>query len=392
MGDKMENVKQLYEERLKRLNTALANGKPDRVPIFSQTAEYVYRIQGIKPLEAYQDLELMKKAYRYFYSQVYFDGFQIPVIGKGKLDTLRILGGGTSEFLADGSFQTKPGSINIMDPGEYGELIENPPKFFIEKIMPRRFKLMAEEYTPEKYDRFVEAVKSFLEGPQLTRPVTEMLKNELGIVELAMGGMYAPVDIILDFLRDFNGMAQDVRRRPAEVRDAGLAIMDWLLPIAMLNPPDPDKFITVPMHLPAFLRPQDFEKVYWPSFQKFTETLVEKGYKLFFLFEGKYEHLHEYMQELPKNKVAALFEHDDLQLVKKSLGDTLCIVGGMPTNMLYYKTKEECIAHVKNVLDTVALDGGFIFSADKPMLAHTDGTLENFKAVNEFVHNYGIYR
>jgi hypothetical protein len=218
-----------------------------------------------------------------------------------------------------------------------------------------------------------------------------MLVNELGLVELAQGGMYNPVDIILDFLRDFRGMAQDVKRCPELVRDAGLAIMDWLLEVATMNPPNPDKFITIPMHLPTFLRPKDFEKVYWPSWKKFAEELTSRGYKIFYLFEGNYEHLHEYIQELPKNKVAAMFEHDDLQLVKKNLGDTLCIVGGMPTSMLYYKTKEECIAHVKHVIDTVAIDGGFILSADKPMLSPTDGTLENFKAVNEFAHNYGVY-
>lgn len=387
----MESVKKLYNERLKRLNTALANGKPDRVPIFSQTAEYVYRIQDIKPIEAYQSLKVTEKAYRNFYSEVYFDGFQIPVIGKGKLDTLRILGGGTSEFLPDGSFQTKPGSINVMDSSEYDELIKSPHKFFIEKIMPRRFKLMAEEYGPGKDEKFIEAVKSLLDGRSITKPVTDMLKNELGVVELAQGGMYNPVDIILDFLRDFKGIAMDVRRCPEAVRDAGLSIMDWLLEMATMNPPDPDRFITIPMHLPTFLRPKDFEKVYWPSFKKFAEALTEKGYKLFYLFEGNYEHLHEYLQELPKNKVAGMFEHDDLKLVKKNLGEMMCIVGGMPTNMLYFNTKEECIDHVKNVLDTVAIDGGFILSSDKPMLSKTDGKLENFKAVNEFVHNYGIY-
>jgi hypothetical protein len=170
MGGKMETVKQLYQERLQRLNTALANGKPDRVPIFSQTAQYVYTIQGIKPIEAFKDPDVMKKAYRSFYSEVYFDGFQIPVIGKGKLDTLRILGGGTSEFLPDGTFQTKPGSINIMDPTEYPALIKNPYTFFIETIMPRRFKLMAENYTPEKYDKFLELSNPSLMAPKKPKP------------------------------------------------------------------------------------------------------------------------------------------------------------------------------------------------------------------------------
>jgi len=387
----MEDVKKLYAERLQRLKTALEGGKPDRVPIFSQAAEYVYRIQDIKPIEAHQNPEIMMQAYRNFYSEVYFDGFQIPPLWKGKYDSSKILGGGTSIFMEDGSFQTKPGSINVMDPSEYPELIENPVKFFAEKIMPRRFTLLAQDYTPEKLAQYVKGIRAFLENGPATKPVAEMLKNELGVVELAQGGMYNPVDIILDFLRDFHGIAQDVRRRPEQVRDAGLAIMDWLLDVATMNPPDPDKFITIPMHLPTFLRPKDFEKVYWPSFKKFAYALTDRGYRLFYLFEGKYEHLHEYLQELPRFKVAAMFEHDDLKLVRKNLGNTLCIVGGMPTSMLYYNTKEECIAHIKEVLDTVALDGGFILSADKPMLSKTDGTLENFKAVNEFAHNYAIY-
>ncbi len=387
----MERAQELYQERLIRLNTAFANGKPDRVPILSMAAEYVYRIQDIRPIEAYQDRGVMEKAYRNFFSEVYFDGFLIPVIGRNKLDTLGLLGGGTSQYLPDGSFQTKPGSINVMEPSEYDDLIADPARFFIEKIMPRRFKLMAEDYSTEKYETFVAAIRSLLAGRSATQPVTDMLKHELGLVELQQGGMYNPVDIILDFLRDFQGISGDIKRRPEAVRDAGLAIMDWLLAMATMNPPDEHKRITIPMHLPTFLRPKEFERVYWPSYKKFAYALVERGYQIYYLFEGNYEHLHDYLQELPKNRVSGLFEHDDLKLVKKNLGHMMCIVGGMPTRMLYYQRPEECIAHVKNVLDTVAVDGGFILGPDVPMLSKTDGKLANFKAVNDFVHHYGLY-
>ncbi|QSX08250.1 hypothetical protein J0B03_10705 [Alkalibacter rhizosphaerae] len=387
----MDQVEKLYQERLTRVSTAFKNGKPDRVPIFSLATTYVYTSQDIKPAEAFNDPAVAQKANVDFYNRLYFDGCG-GVHASSNRKVGEILGGGIYEHIDDGTFQVKPNSINRMEADEYDELIESPHKFFINKIWPRRFDLMAEEYTPEKYEKFAAAIAEAGKGRQVNGPITEVIEKQLGLPCMFRGGMTNPVDIIFDYLRDFDGTMRDVKRNPTKVRDAGLAMVDWMLGMATMSPPDPDKVLIAPMHLPTFLNPRDFEKVYWPSWKKLVDEVTSRGYRVVYLFEGKYEHIYDYLQELPKNKVAGVFEHDDLKLAKEKLGDTMCICGGMPTSVIQNKTVQGSIDYVKEVIDTIAMDGGFVLTSTIPMMFKNDGKLENYEAVNKFVHEYAVYK
>ncbi|AHF11327.1 hypothetical protein A7D23_09460 [Dehalobacter sp. TeCB1] len=60
-------------------------------------------------------------------------------------------------------------------------------------------------------------------------------------------------------------------------------------------------------------------------------------------------------------------------------------------NLYQERTKEECIAKAKELIDGMA-GGGYIFGTDKELLAPADGKAENIIAVNEFVMEYGIYK
>ena len=53
---------------------------------------------------------------------------------------------------------------------------------------------------------------------------------------------------------------------------------------------------------------------------------------------------------------------------------------------------EECIAAAKKMVDELAPGGRFIFcTGDKVLLSASDAKAENIRAVNEFVHGYGLY-
>jgi uroporphyrinogen-III decarboxylase len=75
---------------------------------------------------------------------------------------------------------------------------------------------------------------------------------------------------------------------------------------------------------------------------------------------------------------------------KKEIGDTVCLCGGMPSDLLARGTKKECIDYAKRLIDELASDGGFIFSQDKMISYPNDCSAENLKAVNEFVQEYRI--
>ncbi len=85
---------------------------------------------------------------------------------------------------------------------------------------------------------------------------------------------------------------------------------------------------------------------------------MERGHIVKCAFERKYEHLFDFLQDLPKNKTVGIMEDDDIRLVKKKLGDRMAIQGGLSTQTLYYASKEECLDIVKGLIDDLAPGGG----------------------------------
>ena len=59
-----------------------------------------------------------------------------------------------------------------------------------------------------------------------------------------------------------------------------------------------------------------------------------------------------------------LFDRSDLVKVKEVLGDTMCIVGGVPVSLLQTGTPEKVRAETQKVIETVGREGGFIMSSN----------------------------
>ena len=118
---------------------------------------------------------------------------------------------------------------------------------------------------------------------------------------------------------------------------------------------------------------------------------VEKYDKIVHIFnECENSRLYDIYKQAPKGHVVVHFENDDLFKAKKEIGDTVCLCGGMPTDLLARGTKKECIDYAKRLIDELASDGGFIFSQDKMISYPNDCSAENLIAVNEFVREYRI--
>ena len=96
--------------------------------------------------------------------------------------------------------------------------------------------------------------------------------------------------------------------------------------------------------------------------------------------------------ELPKDaKVVGLFEKGDLKAIKDKVGREMVIMGGMPVELLALGTKEQVIDKCKELLDTLAPGGNYIFSTDKSMMTLSDGTPENTIAACEYIAAHGQY-
>ncbi|MFA0815516.1 MAG: uroporphyrinogen decarboxylase family protein [Anaerofustis sp.] len=299
---------------------------------------------------------------------------------------LQLLGGGC-HVVKDFSKQIYPEKVTIMQPDEYPELIKNPSKYLLDKALPRRLDLLGDITDEEKTNRIMGTLGEMQKVGQYYQGI-----EEAGSLNMMASAWLSPVDYILDFLRDFSGIMSDIKRTPELVRDAGLAILEELKPAikSMAKPATQDKAVFMPMHTPAYLRPKDFEKVYWPSYKATVEYLTDCGFNVACYFEKKYGHLFDYLQDLPKQGVIGLFQEDDIRMTKEKLGKTMAVAGGLSTTLLEFGTKEECLDQVKGLIDDLCPGGGYFIAPDMPMMFPVDGKPENLKAVADYIRDYRL--
>ncbi|KNZ41487.1 uroporphyrinogen decarboxylase family protein [Acetobacterium bakii] len=389
----MSDKSQIYQHRLERLTNAVELKHGDRVPIHSLIDNWALFNYPTTLKDARTNLDLEYAAYSKATTEAYFDTISFPGITM-PLNFMNSLGGGIYSDEME-TIQIETGLSEIMLPEEYPKLIANPRSFFVNEILPRKHKIFQSGTMEEKYQKLAHSLSFLFKYFHDRGVLVDRFKTEQGLPVIEAIAPFAAGDLLLDSLRDFSGSINDIKRKPKEFAEACMAITEqFTIPttFAALVQPTNDKYLHMFLHLPPFIRAKDFEKVYWPSFKKYIETFAQKGYKFAILFEKNWSHLYDYLQELPAGCILGFFEEDDLKVVKAKLSKNMCIAGGISTNDLTYKSPQECIDVAKKIIDEVAPGGGFVFSTDKVLLGKNDANKECLIAVNEFVHEYGVYK
>lgn len=387
-----EEALKLYEQRMTRMNNAVELKENDRVPIFSLIDNWALFYYGTNLKTAMNDPEIEFAAYSKAYNDFKFDVAGFPGITIA-LNFIGSLGGGIYKTDMD-TIQIQSSQSEIMPVEDYDLLTKDPKSYLLNTALPKKFKIFQEGTIEEKFGKYANSVGILLHWFQERTNFFERYKNEFGLPVPNAVPPFVPADLILDTLRDFKGTISDVKRCPDKLAEACMSILlNFNIPTAYATLPHPvyDKYLNLFLHLPPFLKAKDFEKVYWPSFKLYIETFAKQGYKFMILFERNYEHLYDYLQELPKGCILGMFEDDDLRKTKKALSKNMCIGGGISTNDLAYKTPQQCVDIAKRVIDNLAPGGGYVFSVDRVMNSYNDAKPECLKAVNEFVYEYGRY-
>ena len=150
------------------------------------------------------------------------------------------------------------------------------------------------------------------------------------------------------------------------------------------------KFVHMTLHkgLDGFMSDEYYVKYYWRSLQEIIETIVDVGMVPYVFCEGRYSTRVKHLSDIPKGKVIYKFEDTPLELVKKELGDTACITGGFPNTLLDFGTVKQVEDECKRILDICAPGGGFIF---QPKSSLTVSKRENVEAMFRTVREYGKY-
>ena len=391
-GNEMSK-EQLYQERVNRILTTTNHQEPDRVPVLTMFGTWAisYSNMTVKDLEddPEKELEAFCKPHEAIYSDAtYTNGLAFDA------KSARIIGSDSHFISRDGSTVQHKEAVKMED-DEYPELINNPMEFIFNKVVPRKATKLAQ--SPEEN---LQVLRELLEHWKVKSDVQARLLNELkvryGLPVITGSFAYPSMDIIFDYLRGFRGISIDMRRRPEELQAAIEATQ--IFSDAILGIPDHTEkvpefpFYATMHHVPTFLSPKQFGKFFWPTYEKMLLKIHKLGGKIIMFLEGEWDNKYEFLNSLPKNFAIGICEGDDIFKLKKLVGDNMTLVGGMSLELLKYGTKEQCVEYAKKVVDECAPGGGYIFSSSRELLSPGDLKVENLIAVNDYVHNYAVYK
>jgi uroporphyrinogen-III decarboxylase len=114
-------------------------------------------------------------------------------------------------------------------------------------------------------------------------------------------------------------------------------------------------------------------------------ALVDNGLTPVVLFEGSWNQRLDYLRDLPAGKIVGWFQKSDIFKVKETLGQTMCIMGGMPNSLLTGGSR----TRTRELCEVVGKDGGFIMST---AVAEMEGSkLELVRAWVDATREFGVY-
>lgn len=415
------DAKQKFQERVNRVNTAVALGTPDRVPIFTSAfGSWIQRRAGSSYKDFFYDYDKAGDASLKFYEEyqqcditaffAFFGGKANEIAGTQVIDWPGRPGTRISDYSSHQVIE-----MEMLKQDEYPELLHDYTGFMLRKFIPRAYAnmqefaglelppngtlttdFMAPLYQPQMFSAYkkLEEISKLSQksGEAMMRYNTKLM--EMGFPPMATGMGAAPYDILGDVFRGTMGIFEDLvdddmRKYMEEAIDLftdmqikSLAYMkDAALPV---------KRVFFPLHkgMDGFMNDEQFENLYWKPLKKIMMYLIDMDVTPYIYTEGSYNTRLDFLQDVPKGKVIYHFEKVDMKLAKEKLSGIACINGNLPSPLLEFGTKEQVVTATRQLLEDCMPGGGYMFDFD--------GSLENAKQENvdamfETLDQYGRY-
>ena len=386
---------QLCADRSERLLGALQLKQPDRIPIHLSLGYMVAELEGATRQELFENPDRAQAAMVKAALQFQPDALSGPWGGP---ELSRTLGDQSTKWPGyglgpNGSFQFV--ESEYMKVEDYDDFLEDPADWGIRVFLPRVFsELNGLSLLPPlglstfgyygmlnvgifNHPEVEKALRALAKASQLQaesilrqRATMERLVA-LGFPPMPFFGtlLEAPFDFMSDTLRGMKGIFLDMRRCPDKLLAAQEKVARFQLQHAIVSS-RPLVFAgniacaTFPLHRGSdgFMSLQQFERFYWPQLKSLFLKLIDHGITIFVFYEGIWDKRLKYLAELPKGKTVGWFQSSDIFKVKEVLGDTMCILGGMPVSMLSGGTVEQVRERTKKVCQIVGKGGGFIMT------------------------------
>lgn len=379
--------------RVQRIQDAVELKQPDRIPLIMGFGYFLSEYGGIAKQEQHDNWEkaqeLLEDATLRYQPDTSFGAWGTPEQSKALGDRMTKWPG--YRLGPQGSFQFD--EHEFMKAEDYDALLHDPSDFAIRTYLPRAFKeleglALLPPLGMTLYGYYslnntmallappvASALEALHKAAQATAVFTgQQVESAKRMAALGFPGpsfligalIEAPFDFMSDTLRGMRGIMLDIHRVPDKLLAAEQKVLKTQVDYAIgFCQATGFKNAFIPLHRGSdgFMSLKQFEKFYWPQLKDMIVQLVEAGITPTMYYEGVWDQRLEYLAELPKGKTAGLFQDSDIFKVKEVVGDTLCIMGGMPIPLLKNGSPEAIREHTHKVCEEVGKGGGFMMTS-----------------------------
>lgn len=415
------NHREEYEARLARVNGAVALEKTDRVPCIPLIQTFPYLRRGHTMAQALYDADLAGEDNLQYHLDFQPDmavDYMATMAGEGpmleKLSPTFLRWAGQPGSGVDENSIHQFIERTYLEDEEYPEILTDFSGWVLRKLMPRLYpaaecfarlnppalasgkvrlgmRQFADPRIAEAFALFAEAAGQYAELGKKTAAHQKRL-IEAGFPLYLGGAVSTAFDALSDCLRGTLEIMMDLILRPDEVLEAVEQFHRRAVESVrfQLSRPGEGRFIFIPLHkgFDGFMSPAQYEQFYWPTLKRLVEEIVALGGTPLVYTEGKYDSRLETISDLPAGKVLIHIERADMREVRRIFGGRHCFSGGFPSEILRTCTPDGVRDEVKRFLDTVAVDGGYIFDLDDTLDDVSDACVA---AMFETVAEYGRY-
>ncbi len=213
-------------------------------------------------------------------------------------------------------------------------------------------------------------------------------------------GVFAAGDLVSvvdqygrEFARGLVNFARDIRKYPREIAEAADGLVDGYIRLAKnLKVLFGIRRIVLAMHRSSndFISPDTFRELSFPSMKKIIEGCVAAGMDVILHCDGNWDLNLETLRELPAGNCIIQFDGPtDIFLAKEVLGNRVCIMGDVPSNMLALGSPSEVDEYCHRLIEEVGKGGGFILGSGCELAPNAKP--ENVKVMFESIVKYGYY-
>jgi hypothetical protein len=393
--EKLTPMERIKERKTLFEDTVRQKKKPKRVPIVSNAFTWMICDSPYKLSEAIYDYDKMFEVLCHHCEKYDFDLYSVT----GLRNILRysdIFGKDCCYTLDDKKYAINyPDSSSIANDTDYPAFLEKGlVKYYFEDGLVRKYRLTD---TEDIIKRFGMAAQELATMNVFGAKIRKQYIEEYGVPAWANIIPEFPCDTLFKAIRGMKGFSIDLRRNTYYLERALEVIDDHFFPILQKSFESMGNTDTIAFPggrgislVHTFLNPKQFEKYHWPYIKRFVDMAVERDCICALFLEGGIELFYDYLQELPKGYVALQIELTDPIEAKKRLPN-VTIMGGYPTHCLGNESVEKCIDKAKELIDNMAYDGNYIFTADKMLSFPNDAKSENMLAINNFIKEYAVF-